>query len=103
MAHTLTGRRYSGAATQWRPITEVYCIARGTRPGDTLMHDLSFVMQRIAAGDRVYFSYDYYGTGRGIRKTKSVPRFSSSPETDDCETIGALKLQVLLRHVVELV
>jgi len=25
------------------------------------MHDLSFVMQRIAAGDRVYFSYDYYG------------------------------------------
>jgi hypothetical protein len=25
------------------------------------MHDLSFVMQRIAAGDRVYFSYDFYG------------------------------------------
>jgi len=25
------------------------------------MHDLSFVMQRIAAGDRVYFAYDYYG------------------------------------------
>ena len=25
------------------------------------MHDLSFVMQRIAAGDRIYFSYDYYG------------------------------------------
>ena len=25
------------------------------------MHDLSFVIQRIAAGDRVYFSYDFYG------------------------------------------
>jgi len=25
------------------------------------MQDLSFAMQRIAAGDRVYFSYDYYG------------------------------------------
>jgi len=31
------------------------------------------------------------------------PRFSFSPEIGDCETIGALKLQVLLWHVVELV
>jgi hypothetical protein len=25
------------------------------------MRDVAFVMQRIAAGDRVHFSYDYYG------------------------------------------
>jgi hypothetical protein len=25
------------------------------------MHDWSFVMQRIAAGDRVYFTCDFYG------------------------------------------
>jgi len=45
--------------------TAVHCIAKGTAHllflMEERMHDLSFVMQRIAAGDRARFFHSHFG------------------------------------------
>ena len=54
-------RRSSMAADHRRPLHRKRTTHGGTLRMEARMHDLSFVMQRIAAGDRARFFHAYFG------------------------------------------